>query len=348
MFPTKSLPERWRRVAVWTLVAVVVAASASILLARHVWFGELVASFELHVGLFALATAASLVLFRTLRLAAAIAVIGCVHVAPDVLLHLPPSSTARAAHRGPPPTLRVLSANVLQTNRHYGDVSAALLRADADVIGVVELSLPMLLELERELRAWPHRVLAPGRSEWTATTWGVALFSRKALRDVRRVQLFECYAPLIEARVGDEASAVTVRLAHLPRPGSAWRVEARNEALRQLAEQFEWGERALLMGDLNTTSSSPAFDDLLESTGLRDSRQGFGRQPSWWLRTRPILRRAGAPGWLAALLELRAGIAIDHALTGAGLETVERRVVELPFSDHAGVLADFRVSIAPR
>lgn len=345
MFRTLTLSARWRRVAPWALAAPVLAASASILLARHVWFGELVASFELHVGLFALAAAVSLLLFRARRLAAAIAVLGCVHGAPDVLLYLPQSSTTRAADAAPAPTLRVLSANVLQPNRHYSEIAAALRTSDADVIGVVELSGPMRATLERELAAWPHRVVAtPTKGTSGKSVWTTALFSKQPLENVRFVQLFDCYAPLIEARVGDGAAAVTVRLAHLPRPGSAWRVAARNEALRQLATQLEWGERVLLIGDLNTTSSSPAFDDLLASTGLRDSRQGFGRQSSWWLRSRPTMLRAGAPSWLADVCSLRLGITIDHALAGAAFETLERTVVELPFSDHAGVLAQFLVA----
>jgi endonuclease/exonuclease/phosphatase (EEP) superfamily protein YafD len=343
------LSDRWRRILTAALATGAVASSAPILFARQVWFGELVASFEWQVGWTLAAAALSLALLRARRIALAVALLALVHVAPDLRLWLPREESASAAGAAPQ-RLRLASANVLQPNRHHAEIGAALAATDADVIGVLELSLEMRTVLERELSAWPHRAFAPTREPWSSSTWGIALFSKRPLHDVRFVQLIECYAPLIEARVesaaGADSQRLTLRLVHLPRPGSKWRVEVRNEALAQLASQFEWGPHTVVFGDLNTTSSSPAFGDLLERTALADSRQGFGRQSSWWLRSAPNLRRAGAPAWLAQGLGVRLGIAIDHVLTGAGLVAEERAVFELPFSDHGGVLADFSVRSA--
>ncbi len=318
------------------------AASAPILLARRLWFGELIASFEWHVGWTIAAVAVSLALLRARRLAIAVALLALLHLAPDLRLWLPRAASTTASAEAPQ-RLRVVSANLLQPNRHHLEIAGALRATDADVIGALELSLAMREVLERELSAWPHRIFSPPREPWSSSTWGIALFSKRPLRDVRFVQLIECYAPLIEARVEAGSQPLTLRLVHLPRPGAEWRVGVRNEALAQLANQFEWGPHTLVFGDLNTTSSSPAFDDLVERTGLADSRQGFGRQSSWWFRAAPNLRRSGAPGWLATALGVRLGIAIDHVLTGAGLETEHREVFALPFSDHGGVCADFLV-----
>jgi endonuclease/exonuclease/phosphatase (EEP) superfamily protein YafD len=332
-------PSRWRRAFALSLALAVAALSATLFSARLWWLGELAVNFEFHVGVFAAAAALSLLLLRARWLAAASALLAIVHLAPDAWL-LAPASHAGEVRTGS--TLRVLSANVLQPNTHYDEIAAALRASDADVIGVLELSGEMRAVLERELVEWPHRVGAtPSENTVKRSVWTTSLFSKLPLSDVRFVQLFDCYAPLIEARVTSGADSLLVRLVHLPRPGSGERVDARNAALEQLAEQFEWGPHTLLIGDLNTTSSSPHFAALLERTGLSDSRQGFGRQPSWWLRPKPIVRRAGAPDWLASLVNVRLGIAIDHALTGPGLRTAAREVIELPFSDHGGVLGDF-------
>ncbi len=334
---TLELPPRIRAAAIGLLGASTAGASALIWLTPALWFGELVASFEFHVGLFALAAAASLALLRARWLAGVAALLGALHVAPDLSLSM--RSSAASAATGAT-TLRVLSANVLQPNRHYDEIAQALIASDADVLGVIELSGPMLAVLERELVAWPHRVVAaPRRPAVGKSLWTTAIFSKRPLEDVRFVQVVDCYAPLIEARVRTPAP-VTIRLVHLPRPGERWRVEARNEGLEQLARDFEWGPQTVLMGDLNLTSGSPAFGRLLAGTGLSDSRQGFGRSPSWWLRSAPTLRRAGAPAWLTGVLDLRLGIAIDHVLHGEGLAVRSREVIELPFSDHGGVLAE--------
>ena len=37
----------------------------------------------------------------------------------------------------------------------------------------------------------------------------------------------------------------------------------------------------MLMGDMNCTSWSPYFQDMLTVSGLRDSRRGFGVEGSW-------------------------------------------------------------------
>jgi len=53
----------------------------------------------------------------------------------------------------------------------------------------------------------------------------------------------------------------------------------------------------------------------------RDSRAGFGRQPTWWMRS----------------LGLPLSVAIDHVLVGARVAVLARSTFELPYSDHAGV-----------
>ena len=58
-------------------------------------------------------------------------------------------------------SLSVVSANLLQTNRHAGEVAEALTGTGADVIAVLELSLSMRGELERRLGGWPHRAFSP-------------------------------------------------------------------------------------------------------------------------------------------------------------------------------------------
>lgn len=64
------------------------------------------------------------------------------------------------------------------------------------------------------------------------------------------------------------------------------------------------------------------FGRLLEATGLRDSRRGFGRQPTF-TTAQPI-----------AGLE----IAIDHVLVSDSVRVLDRRIVALEGSDHKSVV----------
>ena len=76
------------------------------------------------------------------------------------------------------------------------------------------------------------------------------------------------------------------------------------------------------MGDLNTTSWSPFFSDLIEESGLRDSRKGFGIQTTW-------------PDGLFLLR-----IPIDHCLVSKDISVLDRRVGPSIGSDHFPVTVD--------
>ena len=307
---------RLRQLALALLVAVALSAAALVMTARWLWLGELAASFQWHIGLSLVLVAGACALLRSRRLATLVAAAAAVLLAPELGLHVGGPAAASGASE-----LVLVSANVLQPNRHHREIAEALLATGGDVIAVVELSRPMRAELERRLADWPHRTFSP-EGEWTDQTWGMAVFSRLPFREGQRLYLTETYAPSLDLRLERDGLPLDVRVVHLPRPGvEEWRVEARNAALAELATRLEWSGTSVLLGDLNTTSTSPVFPDLLESTGLRDSRQGFGRCVSWHLRS----------------LEYPLGIAIDHALVGRDLQVLSRETFALPFSDHEGI-----------
>jgi endonuclease/exonuclease/phosphatase (EEP) superfamily protein YafD len=81
----------------------------------------------------------------------------------------------------------------------------------------------------------------------------------------------------------------------------------------------------IVAGDFNTSSWNPAFKRLVEDTGLRDSRRGFGMQNSW----------------NADFLFLRT--TIDHCLVSPKVKVLNRRVGPDIGSDHFPILLDLRV-----
>jgi endonuclease/exonuclease/phosphatase (EEP) superfamily protein YafD len=78
----------------------------------------------------------------------------------------------------------------------------------------------------------------------------------------------------------------------------------------------------VLLGDLNCTPWSPAFDRLQAAAGLRDSGRGRGLHPTW-LSAMPFI-----------------GLPIDHVLVGPGIGVRGRRVGPDIGSDHRPVVAD--------
>jgi endonuclease/exonuclease/phosphatase (EEP) superfamily protein YafD len=300
--------QRARRLCSLSLAVALGAASLVVASARWWWVGELAASFRWHLGWLALCCGAVLFAMRTWRTACFALLLGVWHVAPELELSFGSPPSAAREH-----SLEIVAANVLWPNRRIGEIAEVLRAADPTLIAFEELSPASLAELEGALAAWPERVVSPPREMWSDGTWGIGLFSKIPLRQVRRVPVGDSYAPLIEARVGLDGHELTIRVVHAPRPGR----------LHHLERDLRWDGGCILVGDLNTTSTSPAFDRLIERTGLRDSRRGFGREPTWTLRK----------------LGLSLSIAIDHVLVGADLAVVERETLALPGSDHHAVRA---------
>ena len=85
-------------------------------------------------------------------------------------------------------------------------------------------------------------------------------------------------------------------------------------------------EPVLVLGDLNASPWSSHFRRFLRDSGLRDSAQGRGVQPTW---------PAGMP-WL--------WIPIDHCLHSPQLQVVARHVGPNLGSDHYPVVVDFVVN----
>lgn len=314
-----------RAAAALAILIPILAVSAAIASARWWWLGELAASFAWQAGIASLIGAALLGVLRAWSMAVIALALGLVNAGAE-------TSLAFRATPAPAdgPTLCVTGANLLQTNRDYAAVERALAANDADVIALVELSLPMRAHLERTLSAWPHRFFSPAEP-WDQDTWGLGLFSKRALASTERVHVFGCYAPAMRARVVVGSEHVDLCVVHVPRPGDAWRVERRNESIDNLIAAARFGPMSVLIGDLNMAPTSPRWRPLLARTRLSDSRIGFGRLPTW------SFRRAG----------LRLSVPIDHVLTGARLCASERSTFAIPGSDHDGTFARLALSPPP-
>ena len=81
----------------------------------------------------------------------------------------------------------------------------------------------------------------------------------------------------------------------------------------------------IVTGDFNSTPWSANYRWFVAQTGLIDTQQGLGPQPSW-------------PTELPYL-----GIPIDHVLTSRTIATAKRRIGRWNGSDHRPVVADLLI-----
>lgn len=180
-------------------------------------------------------------------------------------------------------------------------------RADAEAAGLNALPADALF-LTEATPAWGER-LAPLKA-WEACAryqdgpFGLALFTRQP---VRRCQVLEprglAAYPYIRAELDDGTVLYGI---HPPPPLGPELAAARDESLRQLAEQIALeGREVVVMGDFNSTAFSPRLQDFLADAGLRLTAQRV--RPTWWpgllgvdlilLRSDRTVKAVGALPW---------------------------------------------------
>ena len=150
----------------------------------------------------------------------------------------------------------------------------------------------------------------------------LAQISIGLLSHIRPSQITEHQLPsaipgrgLMVARLGSGSRTLHLVIVHL----SLGR-RARGRQLAYVGELINRFRHVVVMGDFNTASDSPEMNRLLASTHLNTPTEQINTFPSW----RP---RRG----------------LDHILVSAGLQVLNTRVMQLPFSDHLPIAMELRL-----
>ena len=135
----------------------------------------------------------------------------------------------------------------------------------------------------------------------------------------------------LEALLSYRGQQLRLLAVHLPIPFAGENAAARDRIFRQIATWVqEQTDPVIVVGDLNATPWSALFRKFEAESGLRNSQDGFGLQPTWPMHSpRP---------WRQALL-----IPIDHCLLSDSLEVVDRRVGMPGTSDHRALFLQLRI-----
>lgn len=220
-----------------------------------------------------------------------------------------------------PERLRLLLLNVYQDNSRFEDVARLIEVEQPDIVGLVEFTDFWAEGLERTgiQKQYPYR------REYPFGFKGLALWSR--------IEPLAMGGPETARPDGNPYLTMTFEFAGKER--RLWLLHAPNPLYhwpRATPDLLALGDRIgksdgsnIVLGDLNRTDGSPHFSAFARAIGLRDSRLGFGLQPSW-------------PVWSPYR------VAIDHVFLPEDLAVAERRLGPDIGSDHRPVLIDLAVS----
>ncbi|MFN3189639.1 MAG: endonuclease/exonuclease/phosphatase family protein [Aureliella sp.] len=212
--------------------------------------------------------------------------------------------------------VKVLSWNVLTSNRCYDEIQAIVDELDPDLILFIEVRPGFLDELPKIVANYPILVSKP---VWGGE--GIAMLSRIEGTDLQYQAFSLDRQPAVEARIpGGRGKNLHLVGIHTLSPLPPRRAVIRDQQLDSLSQWSNTLDAPICVcGDLNTTPWTKAFQDLL-SDGFQDSRLGRGNCPSWPSELGPV------------------GIPIDHVLTKGECKILERRVIPTaPGSDHRPV-----------
>lgn len=217
------------------------------------------------------------------------------------------------------PTFTVATANVQFSNTQPEAFRAWLATQPADFLVIQEVTAAWAAELEAQT-AYPHRYVVPREDPY-----GLALLSRWPMESVTQVDLAGDGLPSLAGSVDAGGQRIRFLGIHTHWPLTPALAAARDEALQAAAQLASAaGMPVVVLGDLNLTPDSPAFDRLLDEAGLQDVMRGRGWRPTWLAGFWPLALR------------------IDHVLVSPSL-CVERAEVGPPIgSDHRPVIARLR------
>ncbi len=154
---------------------------------------------------------------------------------------------------------------------------------------------------------------------------GIAVFSRLPLKDSRIEYFGDGKRPRIATKCKMGDTYVNLLVVHPYAPLNKF--NERNLELSELgAEIRAMNAPTVLAGDINCSPWSFYFARLVKESGLQDSEQGFGAQPSW-----PAIRN-------------HALIPIDHFLISKDIRVVDRQVGRNVGSDHLPIIVELQTS----
>jgi endonuclease/exonuclease/phosphatase (EEP) superfamily protein YafD len=277
------------------------------------WVLDLLAGFrhQLAIALTVCALVAAFARWR--KTAVAIGLLAAVNLALVVPLYIGPS-------RPQTRELRIVSFNVLASNRRFAEVVDFIRGSEADVVVLHEVTSRWEQEIEEAAATfddWPYEITeARARGDlfgsMVLVESGAAVESFGfALTDPRAIEIL----------LPDGVALLAI---HPLSPSSEFRA-LQNDRQFLFATDWAAGQDgpAIVVGDFNATPWSYAFRRLISTAGLSNSARGFGLDLSYPADGNPLIR-----------------VPIDHLLFSEGLAVVDRRLGPAMGSDHFPLTVD--------
>jgi endonuclease/exonuclease/phosphatase (EEP) superfamily protein YafD len=295
-----------KRITILTILMVLAAAAGQ--LAQLHWALDLATHLTWHYILAGITFSGILFWLdrpRWALLAMAIAILHTPFIISYAWIEAPDISTT-----GQEEELRVLQFNIGSRNqlveKFYSWLQAR--PVPPEIVVIIEASDRLQPVVEKiSANGWP-RALA----DYQEDNYGIAVLSRIKDSTLTLEQIGDPFLPsiIVQGQTDEHKIPFSILATHPPPPITGALSEARN---RQYAAYAEWARNEatanrIIVGDLNATPWSYQYQQLLKTSGMRDSQSGHGYSGTF-------------PAWLPAFL----GIPIDHTLVSESIDVLDRK-----------------------
>jgi endonuclease/exonuclease/phosphatase (EEP) superfamily protein YafD len=220
-------------------------------------------------------------------------------------------------------TFKVYSANIYKSNNNLSRLNHELQETDPEIVLLLEVKPELVEQLRSAIQRYPYSIV---NTSFAACGIGIVFLSKFPILNHQLTKLSEHGNAIIEAALEINKKPVMFYGIHAQRPGVD-NFDERKEQFIMLARQISKQTLPVIAaGDLNSTSLTPNFRKLLKISGLRDSRTGFGWQPSW-------------PTYFPFFW-----IPIDHILVSPGVHVHNRATGSRIGSDHYPISAELSIN----
>jgi endonuclease/exonuclease/phosphatase (EEP) superfamily protein YafD len=286
--------KRFSLMAARSALGILVVLAVAMLFARWSTVLETPTNFRPHLLLVALPVVVVVAILGTRRDLAVgllpLLLLG-VPVAPYLTGGSEPVPASRAA-------VRVLQYNVLYSNTDHDAILAEIRAANADLVGLHELTTEQWEVLEPALRdEYPYALADPVYLPGPGSNGGgKAVLSRTPIAPVPVESSFPLPPLAVTTELQGE-DVLVVALHPSPARTNDWLVAQREDKLAAVARTVAHHDGpAMIIADLNIAPTSPDYGRFLDSLQWQDPRRAIGITPTF-----------PAQGWARS-----AGIAIDH------------------------------------
>ncbi|WP_338793447.1 endonuclease/exonuclease/phosphatase family protein [Bernardetia sp. MNP-M8] len=243
----------------------------------------------------------------------------------------------------------LLLMNVLSSNTNYEKARELIRNADADFVVILELNKKWKNELKELNKNYPYKFTEVrednfGMGIYSKTDFtdshivlgdkylnqinkelneGLKKWSSDVNLDIRKINGVELREPAIFVK----GKAINIMLLHPIPPINRDTYIKRNKYLEKKVEVISKTNtsKTLLVGDFNCSPFSADYKKFLKQSGLKDSQQNFGFQPTW-NSSFPFLMQTQ----------------LDHVWHSEDIEILHRQTLPIEGSDHKAVLVLFR------